>query len=104
LQLNLASFEKANAQVLGISVDHVWSHQAFADQLGGLTYPLLADFHPHGEVTRRYGLWRPDKGYGWRALFVVDRAGVIRWAKVIERGWPGVEEILKALESLNGET
>ena len=100
MQLNLASFEKANAQVLGISVDHVWSHQAFADHLGGLSYPLLADFHPHGEVTRRYGLWRPDRGMGWRALFVVDRAGLIRWSTVIERGWPGVEELLKALEAI----
>ena len=100
MQLNLTSFEKANAQVLGISVDHVWSHQAFAEKLGGLGYPLLADFHPHGEVTRRYGLWRPDKGIGWRALFVVDRAGVIRWSRIIERGWPGVLELLDALDAV----
>ena len=100
MQHNLASFEAANAQVLGISVDHVWSHQAFAEKLGGLTYPLLADFYPHGEVTRRYGLWRPDKGMGWRALLVVDRAGIVRMSQVIERGWPGVAEVLKVLESL----
>jgi alkyl hydroperoxide reductase subunit AhpC len=100
LQLNLASFEKANTQVLGISVDHVWSHEAFAKEFGELSFPLLADFHPHGEVTRRYGLWRPDKGYGWRAVFVVDRAGVIRWSRVIERGWPGIEEVLTALEAI----
>jgi alkyl hydroperoxide reductase subunit AhpC len=100
LQLSLASFEQANAQVLGISVDHVWSHQAFGDSLGGLTFPLLADFHPHGEVTRRYGLWQADRGRGKRALFVVDRAGVVRWSQVIERGWPGVDEILSVLKSL----
>jgi len=100
LQHHLPSFEKANAQVLGISVDHVWSHHAFAEKLGGLTYPLLADFHPHGEVTRRYGLWRPDKGMGWRALLVVDRAGVVRMSQVIERGWPGVDEVLGVLRSL----
>ena len=100
LQLSLASFEEADAQVLGISVDHVWSHKAFADSLGGLSFPLLADFHPHGEVTRRYGLWRPDKGWGWRALFVIDQAGALRWSRVIERGWPGVEELLTTLENL----
>jgi peroxiredoxin len=74
LQLNLASFEAVNAQVLGISVDHVWSHKAFAEQLGGLSYPLLADFYPHGEV---------------------------RWSQVIERGWPGVAEVLSVLETLS---
>ena len=101
MQLNLASFEAVNAQVLGISVDHVWSHKAFAEQLGGLNYPLLADFYPHGEVTRRYGVWRPDKGMGWRALVVVDRDGVVRWSQVIERGWPGVQEVLSVLETLS---
>ena len=100
MQLNLTSFEQANAQVLGISVDHVWSHKAFADSLGGLSFPLLADFYPHGDVTRRYGLWRPDKRWGWRALFVIDQAGVLRWSRVIERGWPGVEELLTTLENL----
>ena len=64
MQGDIARFEAANAQVLGISVDSVWSHIAFGDSLGGLGYPLLADFHPHGEVTRRYGLWRPDRGNG----------------------------------------
>ena len=65
-------FEAANAQVLGISVDHVYSHAAWAEANGGFGYPLLADFNPHGEVTRRYQV---------RALpstFVVDRQGVIR--------------------------
>ena len=100
MQLALPSFEAADAQVLGISVDHVWSHQAFGDSLGGLTYPLLADFHPHGEVTRRYGLWRPDRGNGKRALIVVDKAGVVRWSQVIETGWPGVEEVLGVLGTL----
>jgi alkyl hydroperoxide reductase subunit AhpC len=98
LQLSLASFEAADAQVLGISVDHVWSHKAFGNSLGGVTFPLLADFHPHGEVTRRYGLWRPDRGNGKRALFVVDKAGVLRWSQVIERGWPGVDEVLEVLK------
>ncbi len=83
--------------MLGISVDHVASHTAFADDLGGLSYPLLADFNPHGQVTRRYGLWRPERGNGKRAIFIVDRAGIIRWEKLYERGVPDVEELLAAL-------
>jgi alkyl hydroperoxide reductase subunit AhpC len=95
-----ARFEAANAQVLGISVDSVWSHIAFADSLGGLSYPLLADFHPHGEITRRYGLWRPDRGNGKRAVFVIDRAGIVRWVQVLERGLPEIDEVLKVVEGL----
>ena len=90
-------FEAANAQVLGISVDHVASHEAWSDDLGGLSYPLLADFHPHGQVIRRYGLWRPERGNGKRAIFIVDRAGIVRWEKLYERGVPDVEEVLAAL-------
>ena len=95
-----ARFEAANAQVLGISVDSVWSHIAFADSLGGLSYPLLADFHPHGEVTRRYGLWRPERGNGKRAVFVIDRAGTIRWVQVLERGLPEIDEVLGTVAGL----
>jgi alkyl hydroperoxide reductase subunit AhpC len=97
LQRELARFAAANAQVLGINVDHQWSHGAWIKEMGGLDYPLLADFHPHGDVTRRYGLWRDDRGYGRRAVFIIDRQGVIRWAKVYERGLPDNEELLAAL-------
>lgn len=87
-------FEEANVQVLGISVDHVWSHNAFADSIGGLAYPLLADFFPHGAVTQAYGLWRPDRGLGKRAIFVIDREGIIQRAQVMESGLPDLEELL----------
>ena len=87
-------FEEAGVQVLGISVDHVASHNAFADSIGGLAYPLLADFFPHGAVTRAYGLWRPERGSGKRAIFVIDREGIIRRAHVMESGLPDLEELL----------
>ncbi len=87
-------FEEANVQVLGISVDHVWSHNAFADSIGGLAYPLLADFFPHGAVTQAYGLWRLDRGLGKRAIFVIDREGIIQRAQVMESGLPDLEELL----------
>ena len=86
--------------MLGVSVDSVHSHKAFAESLGGLGYPLLADFHPHGAVTQRYGLWRPDKGYPRRAVFIVDQKGTIRWSKIYARGLPDDEELLTALEAI----
>lgn len=95
-----AKFAEANTQVLGINVDHVFSHQAFADSMGTLDYPLLADFFPHGEVTRRYGLWRPERGLGKRAIFIIDRAGIVHWAKVYERGLPENEELLAVVREL----
>ena len=80
--------------MLGISVDSVYSHQAFAKELGGLDYPLLADFHPKGEVTKAYGLWREDKGYSRRAIVLISPEGVVRYSRVIERGAPDVELLL----------
>lgn len=97
---DVAKFSEANTQVLGISVDSVHSHQAFADSIGTLDFPLLADFFPHGEVTRRYGLWRPERGSGKRAIFIVDRTGVIRWSKLYDRGLPENEELLGEVQAL----
>jgi peroxiredoxin len=87
--------------VLGVSVDSVYSHQAFAEKLGGLTFPLLADFHPKGEVAQQYGLWRADKGYSRRAIVVVDRAGVVRHSQVTPQGAPDVAELLQIVARLN---
>jgi alkyl hydroperoxide reductase subunit AhpC len=82
-----------------MSVDSVHSHQAFAEQLGGLNYPLLADFHPKGAVTKAYGLWREDRGNSRRAIIIIDREGVVRHSQVIERGAPNVEEVLAAVRA-----
>ncbi|RAI43961.1 redoxin domain-containing protein [Rhodoplanes roseus] len=72
-------FHRARAQLLGISVDGVWCHTAFAERRK-LHFPLLADFEPKGEVARRYGVYREQDGVGERALFVIDAEGVIRWS------------------------
>ena len=77
---DFSELEKAGAQVLGVSVDSVWSHQAFAKQLG-IKYPLLADFQPRGDVARRYGLFLDDKGFTARATVVVDKAGKVAYVK-----------------------
>jgi len=79
------SFQGFGAQVLGISVDSVPSHKAWSDQLGGVDFPLLSDFWPHGEVARQYGVLRPE-GYAERATFVIDKKGVIRHIEVHEIG------------------
>ena len=68
-----ADFERYDAQVVGISVDSVPSHVAFAKSLGGIEkYPLLADFHPKGEVARKYGVWIESAGKCERAIVIVD--------------------------------
>jgi len=70
-----------NAQVLGISIDHVPCLEAWAESLGGITYPLISDFWPHGMVARQYGVLR-DEGYSERAIFIIDREGIIRYIDI----------------------
>jgi peroxiredoxin len=77
---DLKQFESLGAQVLGISVDSAWTHAAFAKSLG-VTYPLLADFHPKGAVAKAYGLYMDDKGISKRATVVVDKNGKVSWVK-----------------------
>jgi glutaredoxin len=74
-------FAGLNTQVLGISVDHVPCLTAWADSLGGITYPLCSDFWPHGEVAKLYGVLRED-GKSERALFVIDKQGIIRYIDI----------------------
>ncbi len=78
---DLKQFEGMKAQVLGISVDSVYAHKAFAEKLG-IKYPLLSDFHPKGKVAESYGLYLADKGITARATVVIDREGIVRHVKV----------------------
>lgn len=90
-------FGNVDAQVLGISVDSVWAHQAFAAQLG-IDYPLLADFQPRGAVADKYGLFLDDKGITARATVIVDKEGKVAWVKLQEIGEARDDaEILKIL-------
>ncbi len=96
----LPEFHKAGAQLVGISVDGVWCHAAFAADRK-LHFPLLADFEPKGEVARRYGVYREQEGIAERALFVIDAEGVIRWSYVSPLGInPGADGIMDALDKL----
>lgn len=76
-QSRLDKFEALNTQVLGVSVDSVASHEAWAESLGGIDYPLLSDFWPHGEVAQQYGVMT-DAGHTERAIFIIDTKGIIR--------------------------
>lgn len=89
-----------NTQVLGISVDSVDCLKAWAASLGGITYPLLSDFYPHGRVAERFGVLRPD-GKSERALFIVDKKGIIQYVDVHDIDQqPDNEELFRALEKL----
>lgn len=77
----MESFAGLNAQVLGISVDHIPCLQAWAESLGGINYPLLSDFWPHGHVALKYGVLRPE-GKSERAIFVLDKQGVVRYIDI----------------------
>jgi peroxiredoxin len=99
-QALLSEFQKFNAELLGISVDGVWCHLAFAKDRN-LHFPLLADFEPKGEAARAYQAYRSTEGTSERALFVVDGEGIVRWSYVSPVGVnPGADGILLALESL----
>jgi peroxiredoxin len=96
----LPAFQEYDAQLLGISVDGIWCHLAFAKDRG-LHFPLLADFEPKGEIAQLYGVYRKREGVCDRALFVIDGDGVLRWRYVSPIGVnPGADGILTALESL----
>ena len=96
----LPEFQRFGAQLVGISVDGIWCHLAFAKDRH-LQFPLLPDFEPKGEVSRRYGAYREGDGTSERALFVIDGDGVIRWSYVSPVGVnPGADGILRALEEL----
>jgi peroxiredoxin len=99
----LSEFHKFKAQIVGISVDGPWCHDAFA-LARKLHFPLLADFEPKGGVSRRYGAYREGDGVSERALFVIDPKGTISWSYLSPVGVnPGADGILEALEALESK-
>lgn len=97
----LPEFQKHKAQVLGISVDNIWTHLAFAKERN-LKFPLLSDFHPQGEVARKYNAYREEDGVTERAIYVIDKRGNIFWGYISPVGVnPGADGVLEALEKLD---
>src|SRR6201987_6228088 len=84
-----------DVEILGVSVDSLWSHKAFAAQKG-LTYPLLADFHPKGAVAEKYGVYLPEKGLAARTAFIVGKDGRVR--DVVPSDIPVARDIAKLIE------
>lgn len=96
----LPEFKKYDAQLFGISVDNIWSHLAFAKERN-LHFPLLSDFNPKGEISRMYNAYQEEDGLSKRALYVIDKDGVISWGYISPIGInPGADGILKTLEEL----
>lgn len=83
-QNELAKFEAAGAQILGVSTDTSFTQKAWADSMGGITFPLLSDFHPQGEVAREYGIYQED-GLNDRVIFVIGKDGAIKFIQDQER-------------------
>jgi len=100
LEENLDRFEGYDAQVVGISIDSTFANRAWAQSMGGITYPLLSDFYPHGAVSELYGVLRPQ-GMSERAVFIIDKAGVVRYIDVHEISEvPDEEPIFNELSKL----
>ena len=96
----LKFFSKHDAQMIGISVDSTWCHNAFQHDRK-LHFPLLADFEPKGEVSKAYGVYDDKVGESKRALFVINKEGKVAWSYLSPTAVnPGADGILDALEEL----
>lgn len=99
---NYEEFKKLGAEILEISTDSVHSQKVWAEQLGGMPYPLLADNWPHGATGKAYGVLNEERGTDRRSVFLVDSNGVVRWSKVYEPGTlPDSNEILPEIKKIS---
>jgi mycoredoxin-dependent peroxiredoxin len=97
---DMKSFEQLDAEVLGVSVDSVWSHKAYADKMG-IHYSLLADFNPRGAMADKYGAFLVDKGISNRSIVIINKQGKIAWIKNYEISVvPDLKEVSAALQQV----
>jgi peroxiredoxin len=100
-EADLERFKGYDAQVVGISVDSVPCNTAWAKSLGGLSYDLLSDFEPKGEVARKFGAYRQADGISERALFIIDKEGKIAFKDIHDiSDQPDNEELFEVLRKL----
>ena len=100
-EADLDRFREYDAQVLGISVDSVPCNVAWAKSLGSLSYDLLSDFHPKGEVAKAYGAYRENDGISERALFIVDKEGKLAFVDIHNiADQPDNEDLFEVLRKL----
>jgi peroxiredoxin len=101
---DMRSFEKLDAEVLGVSVDSVWSHKAYAEKMG-IHYSLLADFNPRGAMAEKYGVYLADKGITGRSIVIVNKQGKIAWIKNYDIPVvPDLKEVSEALTQVKSAT
>jgi mycoredoxin-dependent peroxiredoxin len=97
---DMKKFDLLDAQVLGLSVDSVWSHKAYAEKMG-INYPLLADFQPRGAVADKFGMFLADKGITGRAIAIINKDGNVAWFKQYDIPTvPAIDEVAQALSQI----
>jgi len=97
-------FEGAHTQVVGISIDSVYSHANWADSLGGISLPLLADFHPKGAVAEKFGLYLADDGITDRATVIIDADGVVQHISAVgPAGSRDIDELARLAEEIDAK-
>jgi peroxiredoxin len=101
---DMRNFDQLEAEVLGVSVDSVWSHKAYAEKMG-IKYSLLADFHPRGAMSEKYGVYLADKGITGRAIAIVNKTGKVAWFKNYDIPMvPDLQEVASALSQVKAAT
>jgi len=94
-------FNAVDTQVLGVSVDSKHSHKNWAESLGGVSYPLLQDFHPKGSMATSYGTYLEDKGFTTRSTVIVDKQGLVQYS-VLANGERVISVLLAECKKVNG--
>lgn len=101
---DMKPFETLDAEVLGVSVDSVWSHKAYAEKMG-IKYSLLADFQPRGAMAEKYGVFLAEKGITGRAIVIINKAGKVAWVKNYDIPVvPDLKEVAQALQQVKAAT
>lgn len=85
---------------MGISVDSRPVQAAWCQSLGGISYPVLADFHPKGKVAEAFGVYNDERGMSRRSVFIIDKEGIVRYKRVYDQGLPDPQEILAEVNKL----
>ena len=93
-------FNAENTQVLGVSIDSKESHENWAKSLGGISFPLLQDYHPKGAMSASYGAYSEDKGYSDRSTVIIDKKGSVKYS-FMAKGERDISELLTECKRLN---
>ena len=104
IEKNIDAFKAEDTQVLSVSVDSKFCHDNWAASIGGISYPLLSDFHPKGAVAEKYGLYLAEMGITDRATVIIDKSGTVRYANSVgPGGLRKAEDLLAECKKVNSE-